>query len=218
MTPEEASKPLAIEAMREEDIPQVLDIEREAFSLAWSEGAYRRELRWNRLARYLVLKEKRDIPPLRREAVEAPGEERLGTRILSFLRRSPSQLRTDDVILGYAGQWLMVDEAHLITIAVRDDYRGRGLGEALLIAAIDQAVQAGARIMTLEVRASNLTAQAMYEKFGFRKAGIRPRYYTDNNEDAVLMASDILTSAPFQVRLQGLREESKEKVGVSWSL
>ncbi len=208
---------LIIEAMREEDIPQVLEIEREAFSLAWSEGAYRRELRWNRLARYLILKEKNDNSS-EREPVEVPKGERLGTRILSLLRRAPAPVATGDLVLGYAGQWLMVDESHLITIAMREDYRRRGLGEALLIAAIDQAVEAGARIMTLEVRASNLGAQELYEKFDFKKVGLRPRYYTDNNEDAVLMTSDILTSAAFQSRLKQLREESQRKVGLLWSL
>lgn len=205
---------LVIEPMREDDIPQILEIEREAFSLAWSEGAYRRELRWNRLARYLVLKEKEDHPPEDGDDVEAPRDEGLGTRLLSFLRRAPAHVATADLVLGYAGQWLMVDEAHLITIAMREGYRRRGLGEALLIAAIDQAVESGARIMTLEVRASNMGAQAMYEKFGFRKVGIRPRYYTDNNEDAVLMASDILTSASFQARLLQLKEDNHRRVGV----
>lgn len=207
---------LAIEAMKEADIPQVLEIEREAFSLAWSEGAYRRELRWNRLARYLVLKEKMAGSP-ELEPPPATKEEGLGTRLLSFLRRAPAPVGSTDLVLGYAGQWLMVDEAHLITIAMRDGYRRQGLGEALLIAAIEQAVEAGASIMTLEVRASNLGAQAMYEKFGFKKVGVRPRYYTDNNEDATLMASDILTSASFQALLQILREESHQRVGVLWS-
>lgn len=208
--------PLLIEAMRAEDIPQVLEIEREAFSLAWSEGAYRRELRWNRLARYLVLREKDGAAPLP-VAAGAGKEEGLASRILSLWRRSPAQAPANGRVLGYAGQWLMVDETHLITIAVRREYRRRGLGEGLLIAAIDQATELGARVMTLEVRVSNLAAQAMYEKFGFRKVGLRPRYYTDNNEDAVLLSSDVLTSAAFQSRLQRLKAESRERVGALWS-
>lgn len=208
---------LLIEPMREEDIPQILEIEREAFTLAWSEGAYRRELRWNRLARYLVLKEKDGATP-GPAAAGAGGERGLASRILSFWRRSPAQAPADGRVLGYAGQWLMVDEAHLITIAVRREYRRRGMGETLLIAAIEEALQRGARVMTLEVRVSNVEAQAMYEKFGFRRVGLRPRYYTDNNEDAVLLASDVLTSVSFQSRFQRLKAESREKVGVEWSL
>ena len=203
--------PLIIDPMKEEDIPQILEIEREAFSLAWSEGAYRRELRWNRLARYLVMRERRE-PGAEWRAPENPVEERIGSRILGLWRRTPPQSPPSTSVIGYAGQWLMVDEAHLITIAVRKEHRRRGLGEALLIAAIDQAVETGARVMTLEVRLSNYSAQAMYEKFSFRKVGTRPRYYTDNNEDALIMASDVLTSAAFQARLQQLKTESQERV------
>lgn len=202
--------PLLIDPMREEDIPQVLEIEKEAFSLAWSEGAYRRELRWNRLARYLVLREKRtEAPQWGSAGPRAEGT--FSNRFLTFWKRSPVQTPATSLIVGYTGQWLMVDEAHLITIAVRQEYRRKGLGEALLIAAIDQAVELGSRVMTLEVRLSNLSAQAMYEKFGFRKVGIRPRYYTDNNEDAIIMASDVLTSAAFQARLQQLKRENQER-------
>jgi len=209
--------PLIIDAMKEEDIPQVLDIEREAFSLAWSEGAYRRELRWNRLARYLVLRQ-RVNPGFQTRPQAGPAETRteetIGNRFLSFWRRVPQpQASASSYIVGYAGQWLMVDEAHLITIAVRQEYRRKGLGEALLIAAIDQAIELGARVMTLEVRLTNHSAQAMYEKFSFRKVGVRPRYYTDNNEDAIIMASDVLTSASFQAKLQQLRRENQERIG-----
>lgn len=207
---------LVIEPMREGDIPQVLEIEREAFSAAWSEGAYRRELRWNRLARYLVLKEKPDVAQVS-GAGDVPRNGGLGARLFSFLKRNPPATTSNNLVRGYTGQWLMVDESHLLTIALHHELRRRGLGEALLIAAIDQAVEAGARIMTLEVRVSNLAAQAMYEKFGFWRVGLRPKYYTDNDEDAVIMTSDILASASFQSRLQRLKEESQRKVGVLWS-
>ncbi|MDP2663536.1 MAG: ribosomal protein S18-alanine N-acetyltransferase [Dehalococcoidia bacterium] len=202
-------KPLVIDPMKEDDIPQVLDIEREAFSLAWSEGAYRRELRWNRLARYLVLRQNQGPEP--QWGKTARSEERVGARFFSFWRRPQTQSLDSSFVVGYAGQWLMVDESHLITIAVIKEYRRRGLGESLLIAAIGQAVELGARIMTLEVRLSNYSAQAMYEKFGFRKVGIRHSYYTDNNEDAIIMASDVLSSAAFQARLQQLKRESRER-------
>ncbi|MDP2727023.1 MAG: ribosomal protein S18-alanine N-acetyltransferase [Dehalococcoidia bacterium] len=215
MTSEDILGPIAIEPMREEDIPQILEIEREAFSLAWSEGAYRRELRWNRLARYLVLRDKSEVAPESLEPmVEREGS--LGSRILSFLKRSPTQASTNSLVIGYSGQWLMVDESHLITIAVREKLRRHGLGEALLIASIDKAIELGARIMTLEVRASNLSAQTMYEKFGFRKVGLRPHYYTDNNEDAIIMASDVLTSAAFQGRIQQSKAEIRGKVDIQW--
>jgi ribosomal-protein-alanine N-acetyltransferase len=90
-------------------------------------------------------------------------------------------------IVGYMGFWLIVDEAHISTLAVHPDYRGQGIGELLLRTAINGAEDLDARIMTLEVRISNQSAIKLYEKNDFKVVGSRPRYYRDNNEDALLM-------------------------------
>lgn len=90
-------------------------------------------------------------------------------------------------VIGYVGLWLLVDEAHISTLAVHPTERGRGIGEALLRAAMDVAVRMGAELATLEVRASNRSAQNLYRKHGFEVVGRRPGYYKDNQEDAVLM-------------------------------
>jgi [ribosomal protein S18]-alanine N-acetyltransferase len=90
--------------------------------------------------------------------------------------------------------WLIVDEAHIATIATHPDFRRQGIGEHLLIAALRSAREEGARRAFLEVRLGNTVAQAMYKKYGFIVAGIRPRYYKDNNEDAVLMNLEDLNS------------------------
>ena len=89
----------------------------------------------------------------------------------------------------------MVDEAHVTTVAVRRAFRGRGLGKVLMLAMMDLARDLGARMVTLEVRKSNAIAIKMYEELGFRQKGVRPRYYTDNGEDALIMWSEEL-SAP----------------------
>ena len=83
--------------------------------------------------------------------------------------------------------WLIIDEAHIATIATHPDFRRQGIGEQLMIAALVSAREEGAAHAFLEVRAGNLGAIAMYEKYGFVVAGVRPRYYKDNNEDAILM-------------------------------
>ncbi len=88
--------------------------------------------------------------------------------------------------------WLIVDEAHIATIATHPDFRRQGLGEALLVEALQAAYAEGARRAFLEVRAGNTGAQAMYKKYGFSVDGIRPRYYKDNNEDAILMSVEAL--------------------------
>jgi len=83
--------------------------------------------------------------------------------------------------------WLIVDEAHIATIATHPDFRRQGIGEQLMIAALISARNEGAARAFLEVRAGNAAALALYEKYGFVVAGLRPRYYKDNNEDAILM-------------------------------
>ncbi len=84
--------------------------------------------------------------------------------------------------------WLVVDEAHIATIATHPDFRRQGIGEKLMIEALLAAREEGARRAFLEVRASNAAAQALYEKYGFVVDGRRPRYYKDNFEDAILMS------------------------------
>lgn len=92
-----------------------------------------------------------------------------------------------DVLLGYAGLAASRDEADIQTVAVRRDHWGRGLGSALVTALLDEAAGRGARRVHLEVRASNARAQHLYERFGFERSGLRPRYYEHTGEDAVLM-------------------------------
>jgi ribosomal-protein-alanine N-acetyltransferase len=90
-------------------------------------------------------------------------------------------------IIGYAGMWLIVDEAHVTNVAVLKEYRGKKLGEKLMSTLLEHAKNRGALRMTLEVRASNEVAQGLYHKFGFASQGRRRNYYTDTNEDALIM-------------------------------
>jgi ribosomal-protein-alanine N-acetyltransferase len=113
--------------------------------------------------------------------------------------------REGDRIVGYAGLWLSLDEAHITTFAVLPDYRRRKIGERMLVALFEKSAKLGAEWMTLEVRASNLAAQKLYEKYGFRPAGIRRRYYSDNNEDAIIMWTDRLKDRSVRDRLARLR-------------
>mgnify|MGYP000610356313 CR=1 FL=1 len=94
-------------------------------------------------------------------------------------------------IIGYAGMWTILDEAHITNIAVVEQYRGRKLGERLLRELVVQAMGYGMTRMTLEVRTSNYTAQRLYEKFGFRAEGLRRAYYSDNGEDAIIMWAEL---------------------------
>ena len=100
-------------------------------------------------------------------------------------------------ILGYSGFWLIQDEAHITTLAVHPDQRRQKIGERLLINNIIEARKLGAHWMTLEVRVSNVAAQELYYKYAFRKLGLRPRYYQDNSEDALILWTDRISEPKF---------------------
>jgi [ribosomal protein S18]-alanine N-acetyltransferase len=108
-------------------------------------------------------------------------------------------------IAAFAGMWLLVDEAHIITFAVHPAWRRQRIGERLLLALLDLALDGGANEATLEVRLSNLPARRLYEKYGFRPVGLRPRYYSDNGEDALIMTTDPLHDPAMLERIARLR-------------
>jgi ribosomal-protein-alanine N-acetyltransferase len=111
-------------------------------------------------------------------------------------------VRAAQRLVAYAGIWLMVDEAHVTTFAVLPAYRRRGIGGRLLSELIELAAQLGATVVTLEVRLSNAGARRLYQQFGFRPVGVRPRYYSDNGEDALIMTTEGL-DRPEMLALRG---------------
>lgn len=100
-------------------------------------------------------------------------------------------LEIDQLIVGYAGMWAVIDEAHVTNIAIRDGYRNKGLGDRLLTEIKAVAKTLGMQRMALEVRVSNDVAQKLYMKHAFKSVGIRKRYYTDNHEDAMIMWAEL---------------------------
>jgi ribosomal-protein-alanine N-acetyltransferase len=109
--------------------------------------------------------------------------------------------------LGYGGLWLLVDEAHISTIAVHPQWRGTGLGERLLLSLLEQGAKRGMQRATLEVRVSNEAAQGLYHKLGFEIAGRQKRYYSDNNEDAFILVTPPFDTPGFQDNLRRCRAE-----------
>lgn len=93
----------------------------------------------------------------------------------------------DDIIIGYGGMWVILDEAHVTNIAVHPEYRGIGAGNLIVEALLDVCRYEKANSMTLEVRSSNEVAQSLYKKYGFVEEGVRKNYYEDNKEDAIIM-------------------------------
>jgi ribosomal-protein-alanine N-acetyltransferase len=121
----------------------------------------------------------------------------------------------DQRIVGLTGFWRMAGEVHITTIGVRQAYQRQGIGELLLIRTIDLALMRHAEAMTLEVRLSNSAAQALYEKYGFVKKGVRKGYYTNDREDAVIMTTDRLNSDSFQSQFRQLKRAHAKKMGGS---
>lgn len=111
-------------------------------------------------------------------------QELRGNRLARYL-----VARSADALVGFAGIWMMVDDAHVTTISVHPEWRRRGVGRQLMRGLAELAVTLGARRMTLEVRPSNAGAQNLYREFGFEVVGRRPGYYSDNGEDALVMTT-----------------------------
>lgn len=149
-----------IRKMQESDLEQVQAIDRLSFSLPWPAKAYRYEL------------------------LENPNSLLWVAEIESVQDGSAGKQE----VLGMIVIWLILDEAHIATLAVHPEYRGRGIASELLVTGLQEAIQRGAKLATLEVRAGNLSAQELYRRFGFQIVGDRRAYYKDNREDALIMS------------------------------
>jgi ribosomal-protein-alanine N-acetyltransferase len=131
------------------DLNEIMPLERRSFKDPWTRHMYLSDINGNHLATYLVL---RSLPGVRaREASRDPV---------------PS-------LLAYGGFWLLLDEAHIATIAAHPDWRGSGLGLWMLLELLDEAIRRGAALATLEVRVRNAPARRLYEKLGFEQVGDR---------------------------------------------
>lgn len=194
-----ADLPYALMPMEVEDIPTVSLIERNVFTLPWSTNAFTYEIKHNPASDYLVLKY---VPWM-----EAKNKGGLSERVRRLFR--PGE---DISLVGYGGFWILVDEAHICTIAIRPEWQGRGLGELLLLALMEQAMKRDAQVVTLEVRISNLKAQNLYLKCGFKTVGKRKGYYSDNHEDALIMTTDAINTPAFQAKFWQLADELRDRL------
>ena len=220
--------PVYLRRMQKQDVTEVLEIEREAFSPMWASSPFKRDLN-NRRACYIVAcldSEDSDDAP-----VEDPGPEIEDAPIVSeqsWLSRVAGRLGfgggaqgvqeeepevADYAIAGYVSVWYQGDEAHITEIAVRETLRGNGIGELLLIGSLREAVEYGSHVMTLEARVSNFIAQRLYEKYSFKSVGIRKGYYSDNREDAVIMTTTPIGTAEYGRMFRELQETWESRWG-----
>jgi ribosomal-protein-alanine N-acetyltransferase len=139
-------------------------------------------------------------------------QELRGNRLARYLVARAGTLAGDRVV-GFAGLWLMVDEAHITTFGVHPDWRRQGVGARLMLHLVDIARELGALRMTLEVRVGNHPAQELYRRFGFMIAGTRVRYYTDDGEDAFVMTTPALSDPAMRDLIEGERERLEGRAG-----
>ena len=194
---------IVIEPMQLNDLPQVRRIEKASFSVPWPRDSYRREIMDNQRAWYFVA---------RRPGVEPPPPPPPRRFPFNLWPRAPAP---GNDIVAFGGMWLMIDESHITTIAVDPEYRRRGFAEALIIEMAKLSRLRGATRITLEVRMSNRGAQNLYRKYGFVDHGVRPRYYSDDREDALIMWSEPIHGPDFHARLTRNERDLAERL--SWA-
>lgn len=207
-----------------EDIPQVMEVERESFPTMWPPTAFKRELQQNRLAQYIVVVEHRpevEAPPAADAEMPARHVGPIG-RFVGEIRHMlgadeprglPPPEQRPELVVGFIGLWMLPDEAHIVTIATRETHRRRGIGELMLISAIHTAQAKGQAMVTLECRVTNGAALALYDKYGFHQVGLRPRYYSDNHEDAYILTVDSIASSKYRAQFERLRTEHMRRWG-----
>ena len=171
------------------DIKSVQEIERAIFPTLWPRTPFKKELK-NKMAKYLVAYATKNA---QNNTISIPNESnknspKIFNKLWASFRIICQQInqysyKTQTLnpnIVGLVGTWYMTDEVHITTIGVLSEYRKKGIGELLLIGCIEQALANKSRVVTLEVRVSNMEAQTLYKKYGFENVGLRKRYYSDN--------------------------------------
>lgn len=147
------------------------------------------------------------VVQLERKIYPEPWSEQAFVEELSRSNRAYYVVEGAEGIVGYGGMFVVEPDAHIATVAVTDEYRGRGLGTRLMLALIEAALEAGAENLTLEVRLDNYAAREIYRRFGFVPIGIRKNYYRDS--DALVMWASDITDDAYSQRLDEIRRSLK---------
>ena len=204
------SMPFALRPLKQDDVVQAAEVEREAFPTLFPPTAFRREL-GKRNTSYLVAQETAG------HTATADNARRKGLfgSLLPGARGGSSHNENVGRIAGFIGIWYMVDEAHLVSVGVRTSDRGRGIGELLLIGALERAMSRAAAVMTLEVRPSNAVAINLYRKYGFEQRGVRKAYYADDREDALIMTTGPILRPEYRDLFVALEREHVARWGAA---
>lgn len=204
--------PYVIEPMTLDDLTEVHAVEMQSVPTPWPLSAYRRELS-NPHGNYYVVCRWR--PPT--DAQQPPARDNRptdGRGIFPLFRRPQDEPLPPPKasIVGFAGMWMLMDEAHVTIIGVAPGHRGRGTGEFVFTTLLDEALRRNVTWVTLEVRVSNTRAQGLYAKYGFSVQATRHRYYSDDGEDAYVMSSPPVNTAEYREQYAALRRANRERM------
>lgn len=211
----------AVRLMDNRDAKQASDIERDAFPTSVPTTRFKAELKKHRSSYMVAYVQDNAARSKILETGSKPDRSsyplvRHISPVIDFWKRIiPTSTSTKRNIVGILGIWYGVDEAHIVSIGVKQQYRGQGVGELLLIAAIEQAMVKPVEVVTLEVRMSNHVAITLYTKYGFSKRGVRKHYYTDNQEDALIMTTGSINREPFSKQFHNLVKDHERNWGRS---
>lgn len=194
-----------IRPMGPSDVPAVVAIDRLSFPTPWSSSAFLHELK-RRRSHYYVLSRSRVGEP----ASSEPERPQWWHQLLGPLMGGSRAARRETSVVGYVGFRFQSKEAHITTIAVHPDWRGRGLGELLLLTAVEKTLDHPVNAVTLEMRPSNRVAQNLYRKYGFQLNEIQQGYYR-NGEDAWVMEAEVHRRA-YQARLDELHQALEDRL------
>lgn len=167
-----------------EILPDLVNLDHQCFGGLWTVDGYQRE----------IISPNSDLLVLRAKSRVTCGDQ---------IALNVSKGRSDclPTLLGLACLWAILEEAHITLLAIDPHYQQQGLGQALLYALLHSAQQRGLERATLEVRASNQSAIALYQKFGFQEVGRRRKYYPDTQEDALILWQGHLQDPEFLQKL-----------------
>ncbi|MFE1745323.1 ribosomal protein S18-alanine N-acetyltransferase [Coleofasciculus sp. H7-2] len=204
---------LQLQPLTAEQLLAVVELDQLCFGQLWTLDGYKRELE-SPNSDLLVIE-------------EVSGKERVISQSTQYGRENfaPTALSTEGdsplerSLVGIGCLWAILEEAHITILGVHPNYRGQGLGQALLYALLKKAWKRRLEWATLEVRASNRPAQSLYEKFGFQEVGRRRRYYKDTGEDALILWRSGLQTPEFQQTLSDWHSTISDRFGYSgWQL
>jgi [ribosomal protein S18]-alanine N-acetyltransferase len=207
--------PLQLQQLTPELLRAVLDLDQQCFGGLWTQEGYQRELDSPNSDLLILL----PVPKETGETGEPIQNPKSKIQNPNFPTQNSKLKTQNSPLLALGCLWAILDEAHITIVAVHPDYQRQGLGQAMLYALLHRAYDRGLERATLEVRISNQSAVELYQKFDFREAGRRRRYYADTGEDAIVMWRGGLQTPDFQNLLTNWKQKIGDRLQQSgWNL